>query len=107
MSENKGLKIKGLGGRLRQWRLKVPLKSFQLAEKLKLSQGSLSDIENEKSLPSAPTIASLMENTDIDIFWLLTGKVDYDPGCEVMEAEPLNTIYVSPGQRILLEGRAL
>jgi len=106
MSEHKGLKIKGLGGRLRKWRKKASMKSFELAEKIQISQGSLSDIENEKSLPSANTIASLMENTDIDIFWMMTGKLDYNPA-EIVEAEPLLTITVSPGQKILLEGRAL
>ncbi len=107
MSENIGA-----GPRIRMWRKKVPMKSFELAEKLKLSQGSLSDIENGKSNPSAPTIRAFIEHTDIDVFWMITGKRDYDPKApdpdfEMYEALPLNTIYVSPGQKILLEGREL
>lgn len=63
-----------LGSRLRQWRKTLPLKSFELAKIIKVSQGSLSDIENNKSLPSADTIAKLYQYTDINIIWLLTGK---------------------------------
>lgn len=63
-----------LGSRLRQWRKTLPLKSFELAKLIKVSQGSLSDIENNKSLPSADTIAKLYQHTDLNIIWLLTGK---------------------------------
>ena len=40
-----------------------------------ISQGSLSDIKNCKSLPSADTIAKLYQHTNLNIIWLLTGKV--------------------------------
>ena len=63
-----------LGSRLRQWRKTLPLKSYELAKVIKISQGSLSDIENNKSLPSADTIAKLYQYTDINIIWLLTGE---------------------------------
>jgi len=52
----------------------LPLKSFELARLIKISQGSLSDIENNKSLPSADTIAKLYQHTDLNIVWLLTSK---------------------------------
>ena len=65
---------KHLGQRLRQWRKTIPLKSFELAKLIKISQGSLSDIENEKSLPSADTITKLYQYSRINIIWLLTGK---------------------------------
>ncbi len=63
-----------LGSRLRQWRKTLPLKSFELAKLIKISQGSLSDIENNKSLPSADTIAKLYQHTDLNVVWLLTGN---------------------------------
>ncbi len=63
-----------LGDRLRQWRKSLPLKSFELAELIDISQGSLSDIENNKSLPSADTIAKIHINTNINIIWLLIGQ---------------------------------
>lgn len=65
---------KHLGTRLRQWRKAIPMKSYELAKLIKISQGSLSDIENEKSLPSADTIAKLYQFTNLNIVWLLTGK---------------------------------
>ena len=74
MQEKKGGVAKNLGTRLRQWRKTLPLKSFELAKLIKISQGSLSDIENNKSLPSADTIAKLYQYSDLNIIWLLLGK---------------------------------
>ena len=76
-----------LESRLRQWRKALPLKSFELAKLIRISQGSLSDIENNKSLPSADTIAKLYQHTDLNIIWLLTGrgpikKTHHAPGGE-------------------------
>ncbi len=65
---------KHLGGRLREWRKTIHLKSYELAKIIHISQGSLSDIENEKSLPSADTITKLYQFTDLNIIWLLTNK---------------------------------
>jgi transcriptional regulator with XRE-family HTH domain len=74
MQDKKGGAAKNLGTRLRQWRKTLPLKSFELAKLIKISQGSLSDIENNKSLPSADTIAKLYLYSDLNIIWLLLGK---------------------------------
>jgi len=63
-----------LGGRLKEWRKLIPLKGFELAELIAISQGSLSDIENNKSLPSCDTIAKLYKYTNINIIWLMIGK---------------------------------
>jgi transcriptional regulator with XRE-family HTH domain len=63
-----------LGDRLREWRRSIPLKSYELAKLISISQGSLSDIENNKSLPSADTIAKIYLNTNINIIWLLIGR---------------------------------
>jgi transcriptional regulator with XRE-family HTH domain len=65
---------KTTGKRLRAWRKSVPLKLMQLSKLIKVSQGSLSDLENDKSLPSATTLANLTIYTDLNIIWLLTGK---------------------------------
>lgn len=72
----------GAGPRIRMWRKKADMKAYQLARQIKLSQGSLSDIENGKSNPSAETIVHFMKYTDIDIFWMLTGELDYVVGVE-------------------------
>lgn len=70
--------IIGAGPRIRKWRKATPMKGYELAKKLKISQGSLSDIENGKSNPSAATIVSFIKNTDINYHWMLTGKLDYE-----------------------------
>ncbi len=63
-----------VGRRIRAYRKKKGLTVKQLAEIIGISQGSLSDIENEKTKPSAKTITSLVRNTDINPTWLLTGQ---------------------------------
>lgn len=67
-------RILGAGPRIRKWRKARELKGFQLAKMLKISQGSLSDIENNKANPSAPTIVSFIQKTDINVEWMLTGE---------------------------------
>lgn len=74
MQGNNSGSAKFLGDRLREWRRSLPLKSYELAKLISISQGSLSDIENNKSLPSADTISKIYLNTNINIIWLLTGK---------------------------------
>jgi len=63
-----------IGTRLRQWRKLQGLKLYRFAELVKLSQGSLSDLENNISCPSARTLCGLMLFTDINIHWLILGK---------------------------------
>ena len=67
-------KVTMVGTKIRRWRKLIPLKSFELAQIIKVSQGTLSGIENNKSLPSADTLAKFHLNTNINILWLLTGK---------------------------------
>ena len=71
---NKTGTAKHLGNRIKEWRKSMNLKSYELAEVIAISQGSLSDIENNKSLPSADTIAKLYKHTTLNIIWLLIGK---------------------------------
>ncbi len=91
--EDMGILEKGsdglIGSRLRSWRKNVPLKSFQLAQKINITPSSLSDIELNKSLPSADTLAKLTKSTSLNIKWLLTGygKMDLDISEEEEEGE--------------------
>ena len=97
----------GCGQRIKRWRQsqKPPLKSFQLAELLKISQGSLSDIENNKSNPSAPTVVKLIKYTNINVYWVLTGNSgEMDKG-EIDQKLPTLTLNISPGQDVLIKGR--
>jgi len=45
-----------------------------VAALIHVSQGSLSDLENDKSLPSAVTLTGLCQKTDMNLYWLLTGE---------------------------------
>jgi transcriptional regulator with XRE-family HTH domain len=63
-----------VGARLRLWRKSMRMKLLDVKEMIGVSQGSLSDLENNKSLPSAATLTQLCLRTDLNIFWLLTGK---------------------------------
>jgi transcriptional regulator with XRE-family HTH domain len=66
--------ISTVGKRLKNWRKHSMLKLVELSKKIRVSQGSLSDLENDKSLPSATTLANLCMFSDINIYWLLTGR---------------------------------
>jgi len=81
-------KIIGIGHRIRKWRKKAGMKAIELAKLLGMSQGALSEIENEKSTPSAATIVAFMERTDIDIYWMLLGKLDHVHGQEKIDRDP-------------------
>ena len=66
--------ITNVGKRLKVWRKYSALKLVELSKKIRISQGSLSDLENDKSLPSAMTLANLCMYSNLNIYWLLTGR---------------------------------
>lgn len=82
-----------LGSRIREYRLSKNFKVKKFAELIGISQGSLSDIENEKTNPSAETLESIVRNTDIDIYWLFTGD---------RKTEPL--LFIIPEEKSYVEG---
>jgi len=63
-----------VGSRLKYWRKVSRLRLVDVASLIKVSQGSLSDLENDKSLPSATTLTGLCQKTDMNLYWLLTGE---------------------------------
>jgi len=63
-----------VGGRLKYWRKVSRLRLVDVAVLIEVSQGSLSDLENDKSLPSATTLTGLCQKTDMNLYWLLTGE---------------------------------
>lgn len=48
-------------------------KEYLFAKEIGISQGSLSDIINGRSTPSALTLLKIMENTDFNIEYILKG----------------------------------
>jgi len=84
--KNTGRKIKfaGMGKRIRRWREDQGMKAYELARRLNISNGSLSEIENGKTLPSALTLASIHQNTNLNVGYVLTGQsVSNKPGNKV------------------------
>ena len=63
-----------MGGRLKYWRKVSRLRLVDATKLIRVSQGSLSELENDISLPSATTLTSLHQKTDMNICWLLTGE---------------------------------
>ena len=72
-----------VGGRLKYWRKVSALRLADVAALIRVSQGSLSELENDISLPSATTLNGLCQKTDLNIRWLLTGE-----GSMVSKEEP-------------------
>lgn len=110
MKKNTLSKIKheiiGAGPRIRKWRKEFGLKAFQLAEILKISQGSLSDIETGKSNPSAPTILKFIINPkiNINVYWMMTGKYgDIKEGIISPPPSPPQIITLNPGVELLIK----
>jgi transcriptional regulator with XRE-family HTH domain len=68
-----------IGCRIRAYRKNKNIKVADFAALICISEGSLSDIEIEKTRPSSETLAAIVRNTDIDANWLLTGKGTMNP----------------------------
>ncbi|HEY3309880.1 MAG TPA: helix-turn-helix transcriptional regulator [Desulfuromonadaceae bacterium] len=62
-----------IGKRIQEYRMSLRLKVGEFARTIGISQGSLSDIENIKTKPSADTLEAIIRNTDINPGWLFTG----------------------------------
>lgn len=63
-----------LGDRIRKFRREKGFTVKVMSDIIGISQGTLSDIENGKTVPSGDTISSIVRNTDINSGWLLTGE---------------------------------
>lgn len=63
-----------IGDRIREFRKEKGFKVAEFAALIGISQGSLSDIENNKTKPSAETLSAIVRKTDVNPGWLLTGE---------------------------------
>ena len=73
-SSNGSYNLASIGGRMKSWRKSLSLRLTDVSKMIDVSQGSLSDLENDNCMPSATTLTNLCLYTDVDIYWLLTGK---------------------------------
>ena len=75
---------KNIGDRLKEFRESMGLKLVPFSKLIAISHSSLSNIENNKSKPSSETFDSLCRNTNINVYWLLTGQGQMIRGPEVV-----------------------
>ncbi len=65
---------KFLGARFKEWRKDSNLTLKDLEKIIGITPGPLSELENNKSLPSIDTLAKIYRYTDINIFWLILNE---------------------------------
>lgn len=63
-----------IGQRIKQQRKKKGLTQPQIKELTGISSGTLSDIENEKTLPAALSLIKLSKALECTVDWILTGE---------------------------------
>ena len=67
--------MKTIGRRMRFYRtIGAKLKGGEMAAILNISQGSYSDLEHDHAKPSSDSLIRYCMETDINIYWLLTGE---------------------------------
>jgi len=72
---NEKIIIRNVGTRIKQWRKEQKLTGTKFSKIIKISQGSLSEIENNKTCPSLNTVAKIHRYTGADISWLIFGDI--------------------------------
>lgn len=82
---------------MHEWRKSTDMKLKDVSELIGISQGSLSDLENNNSLPSAETIARFYLYTDINIFWLMFDRGPKRKGKTALAEAPFQYSYVNEG----------
>ena len=77
-----------VGDRLRRARKRFNLTISQLNKLTGLSVGNISDLENNKNLPSVSALIPLSKALNVSIDWLLTGHEfqEYDKQCTASES---------------------
>lgn len=63
-----------IGERIKNRRKKLGLTQPQIKELTGISSGTMSDIENGKTLPAAPSLIKLSQVLACSIDWILTGE---------------------------------
>jgi|LGVF01.1.fsa_nt_gb transcriptional regulator with XRE-family HTH domain len=92
------------GSRLRIFRKHLRLNVEQFSGLLGISQSSLSAVENNKTKTSSQTIVNLVQNTDINIYWLFSGKGTMLREKDTNEAYSETSLDNDPEVAELLEG---
>lgn len=71
--------LKSVGDRIKYARKLKGFTQTDIYNLTGISSGNLSDIENNKTLPSANALISLKRELGVSIDWILTGKTEVPP----------------------------
>ena len=92
----------GVGDRIKEARIKKSLTLKDVYRETGVSAGALSDIENNKKLPSAATLLALSSLLDVSTDWILKGELlrgdespvgeKKDPSVSLQEMEILKAL---------------
>lgn len=90
--------MKTIGSRLKEARKRKGLTQVDIQKATGISSGNLSDIENDKSMPSAAALISLSRELEVSIDWILTGEERFavEPASLKREASGYVSIDLSP-----------
>lgn len=91
-----------IGERIRYARKNKNLTLTELKEKTGLSTGNLSDLENNKSMPSANALIQLKKVLNISIDWILTGEeISLKTNVDTQSINNMNFILSEKGENLL------
>jgi transcriptional regulator with XRE-family HTH domain len=95
MSRKKSIYDKKICERIKELRSKLAFTGIEFAEKVGISQGYLSDIENIKAFPGKTLLLAISYIYNVNIDWLLTGEGEMirKPGEKFGVAENSTYIY--------------
>ncbi|WP_279633669.1 helix-turn-helix domain-containing protein [Brevibacillus antibioticus] len=76
-----------LGERIREIRKKNQMNQIEFSNQIGVSQGTLSELEQNKYNPSLETILAIIKEFNVNATWLLFGDVASEDGLEEMARE--------------------
>lgn len=101
--------LNSVGKRLRAWRKSSSMRLVDVSKMIRVSQGSLSDLENDKALPSAGTLTNLCLYSNLNLKWLLTGQEEMTTSSsnnnfEETKEKGFFVYRLDPEQKTLIDG---
>ena len=92
-----------VGAQVKRWRTERGMTLANVAERADLNVGYLSQIENDKALPSLTCLAAIGEALDVPIAWFFMGEV---PAPVVVRADERPVTVTELGRVEHVDGRA-
>lgn len=96
-----------IGQRIRMRRKEMNLTLKDISERENINAGGLSEMENDKYLPSAPTLISLGRVLNCSIDWLLTGSEYIAQTEQSLDIQSLDIRKLGSEQGLMCDGSPL